>query len=33
MPVIEVDGAPIAAGQPGPTTAALQAALRRLATT
>src|SRR5215211_5336641 len=32
MPVIEVDGAPIATGHPGPTTAALQAALRRLAT-
>jgi 4-amino-4-deoxychorismate lyase len=32
MPVIEVDGAPIATGQPGPTTADLQAALRRLAT-
>jgi 4-amino-4-deoxychorismate lyase len=33
MPVLEVDGVPIATGQPGPTTAALQAALRRLATT
>jgi 4-amino-4-deoxychorismate lyase len=32
MPVIEVDGAPIATGHPGPTAAALQAALRRLAT-
>jgi 4-amino-4-deoxychorismate lyase len=32
MPVIEVDGAPIAGGHPGPTTAALQAALRDLAT-
>jgi 4-amino-4-deoxychorismate lyase len=32
MPVIEVDGAPIATGHPGPTTVALQAALRRLAT-
>jgi 4-amino-4-deoxychorismate lyase len=32
MPVIEVDGAPIATGHPGPTTADLQAALRRLAT-
>jgi 4-amino-4-deoxychorismate lyase len=32
MPVIEVDGAPIATGEPGSTTAALQAALRRLAT-
>jgi 4-amino-4-deoxychorismate lyase len=32
MPVIEVDGAPIASGHPGPTTAALHAALRRLAT-
>jgi 4-amino-4-deoxychorismate lyase len=31
MPVIEVDGAPIATGHPGPTTADLQAALRRLA--
>jgi hypothetical protein len=29
--VIEVDGAPIATGRPGPTTADLQAALRRLA--
>jgi 4-amino-4-deoxychorismate lyase len=33
MPVVEVDGAPIATGHPGPTTAALQAALRRLPTT
>jgi 4-amino-4-deoxychorismate lyase len=33
MPVVEVDGAPIADGRPGPTAAALQAALRRLATT
>jgi 4-amino-4-deoxychorismate lyase len=32
MPVIEVDGASIATGHPGPTTADLQAALRRLAT-
>ena len=32
MPVIEVDGAPIATGHPGPAAAALQAALRRLAT-
>ena len=31
MPVVEVDAAPIAGGHPGPTTAALQAALRRLA--
>jgi 4-amino-4-deoxychorismate lyase len=31
MPVIEVDGAPIASGHPGPTTADLQAALRHLA--
>jgi 4-amino-4-deoxychorismate lyase len=33
MPVIEVDGAAIASGHPGPTTAHLQAALRDLATT
>ena len=33
MPVVEVDGAPIADGHPGPTAAALQAALRHLATT
>ena len=33
MPVVEVDGAPIADGRPGPTAAALQAALRHLATT
>ena len=32
MPVVEVDGAPIADGRPGPTAAALQAALRHLAT-
>jgi 4-amino-4-deoxychorismate lyase len=32
MPVVEVDGAPIATGDPGPTTAALQSALRALAT-
>jgi 4-amino-4-deoxychorismate lyase len=32
MPVVEVDGAPVATGHPGPTTADLQAALRRLAT-
>jgi len=32
MPVVEVDGAPIAAGHPGPVTADLQSALRRLAT-
>jgi 4-amino-4-deoxychorismate lyase len=32
MPVVEVDGAPIAAGRPGPTGAALQSALRALAT-
>jgi 4-amino-4-deoxychorismate lyase len=32
MPVVEVDGAPIAAGRPGPTAAALQSALRALAT-
>ena len=33
MPVIQVDGAPIADGRPGPAAADLQAALRRLATT
>ena len=33
MPVVEVDGAPIAAGHPGPVTADLQSTLRRLATT
>jgi len=33
MPVVEVDGAPIADGRPGPTTTDLHAALRRLATT
>ena len=33
MPVIEVDGAPIADGRPGPAAADLQTALRRLATT
>jgi 4-amino-4-deoxychorismate lyase len=32
MPVVEVDGAPIADGHPGPVTADLQSALRRLAT-
>src|SRR5215213_9191879 len=32
MPVVEVDGAPIADGHPGPVTAELQSALRRLAT-
>ena len=32
MPVVEVDGAPIANGHPGPVTADLQSALRRLAT-
>jgi 4-amino-4-deoxychorismate lyase len=32
MPVVEVDGAPVGAGHPGPTAAALQAALRALAT-
>jgi 4-amino-4-deoxychorismate lyase len=32
MPVIEVDGTPIADGHPGPAAAELQAALRRLAT-
>jgi hypothetical protein len=30
--VVEVDGAPIGDGRPGPTAAALQAALRHLAT-
>jgi 4-amino-4-deoxychorismate lyase len=33
MPVIEVDGAPVADARPGPGAADLQAALRRLATT
>ena len=33
MPVVEVDGTPIADGRPGPAAAAFQAALRRLATT
>jgi 4-amino-4-deoxychorismate lyase len=33
MPVIEVDGTPIAGGRPGPVAADLQAALRHLATT
>jgi 4-amino-4-deoxychorismate lyase len=33
MPVVEVDGTPIADGHPGPTAAALQSALRHLATT
>ena len=33
MPVVEVDGTPIATARPGPTAAALQAALRHLATT
>jgi hypothetical protein len=32
MPVVEVDGAPIATGDPGPTAAAFQSALRALAT-
>jgi 4-amino-4-deoxychorismate lyase len=32
MPVVEVDGAPIADARPGPTAAALQSALRHLAT-
>ena len=32
MPVVEVDGAPVATGRPGPTAAALQTALRTLAT-
>jgi branched-subunit amino acid aminotransferase/4-amino-4-deoxychorismate lyase len=31
MPVVEVDGAPVADGTPGPGAADLQAALRRLA--
>jgi 4-amino-4-deoxychorismate lyase len=31
MPVVEVDGAPIASGHPGPTATALQSALRALA--
>jgi 4-amino-4-deoxychorismate lyase len=33
MPVVEVDGVPIADGDPGPTTGGLQSALRHLATT
>ena len=33
MPVVEVDGTPIADGRPGPAAAGLQAALRHLATT
>jgi 4-amino-4-deoxychorismate lyase len=33
MPVIEVDGVPVAGGRPGPAAADLQAALRHLATT
>jgi 4-amino-4-deoxychorismate lyase len=33
MPVVEVDGVPIADGHPGPTTGDLQSALRHLATT
>jgi 4-amino-4-deoxychorismate lyase len=33
MPVVEVDGTPIADGRPGPTAAGLQSALRHLATT
>jgi 4-amino-4-deoxychorismate lyase len=33
MPVVEVDGAPVADGHPGPAAADLQAALRHLATT
>jgi 4-amino-4-deoxychorismate lyase len=33
MPVVEVDATPIAGGQPGPTAAELQSALRHLATT
>jgi 4-amino-4-deoxychorismate lyase len=33
MPVVEVDGAPIADGHPGPTAGDLQSALRHLATT
>jgi 4-amino-4-deoxychorismate lyase len=32
MPVVEVDGAPVGGGRPGPAAAALQAALRHLAT-
>jgi 4-amino-4-deoxychorismate lyase len=32
MPVVEVDGAPVGDGRPGPAAADLQAALRRLAT-
>jgi 4-amino-4-deoxychorismate lyase len=32
MPVVQVDGAPIASGRPGPTAATLQSALRALAT-
>ena len=32
MPVVEVDGTPIADGRPGPTAADLQSALRHLAT-
>jgi 4-amino-4-deoxychorismate lyase len=32
MPVVEVDGVPVAGGRPGPTAADLQAALRHLAT-
>ncbi|HSO53463.1 MAG TPA: aminotransferase class IV [Actinomycetes bacterium] len=32
MPVVEVDGTPIADGRPGPTAAGLQSALRHLAT-
>ncbi|HYJ73137.1 MAG TPA: aminotransferase class IV [Actinomycetota bacterium] len=33
MPVVEVDGAPVADARPGPAAADLQSALRRLATT
>jgi 4-amino-4-deoxychorismate lyase len=33
MPVVEVDGAPVAGGRPGPAAADLQAALRHLAAT
>jgi 4-amino-4-deoxychorismate lyase len=33
MPVVEVDAAPVATGHPGPAAAALQSALRDLATT
>jgi 4-amino-4-deoxychorismate lyase len=33
MPVVEVDGVPVGDARPGPTAAALQAALRRLAVT